>query len=36
MFVYEVPALFMNGKRARFPYGVKELGQVIDQARAAR
>jgi protein-disulfide isomerase len=36
MFVYEVPALFVNGKRARFPYGVKELGQVIDPARAAK
>ncbi len=35
MLVYEVPALFVNGERARFPYGVKELGQVIEQARAA-
>jgi predicted DsbA family dithiol-disulfide isomerase len=36
MFVYKLPTLLVNGKRAAFPYGVKELGQVIDQARAAK
>ena len=36
MFVFDVPALFVNGERVPFPYGVKELGQVIEQARAAR
>jgi protein-disulfide isomerase len=36
MFVHKVPALFVNGERVRFPYGVAELGQVIAQARAAQ
>ena len=31
-----LPALFVNGKPARFPYGVAELSEVVDAARGAR
>jgi protein-disulfide isomerase len=33
MLVIKLPALFVNGSRVRFPYGVKELGQVIAGAK---
>jgi protein-disulfide isomerase len=31
-----LPALFVNGKHVRFPYGVVELSEVIDQALAPK
>jgi protein-disulfide isomerase len=34
MFVHKVPALFVNGERVRFPYGVAELAKVMERARA--
>jgi protein-disulfide isomerase len=33
--VTEVPALFVNGRRVPFPYGVVELSRVLDDALAA-
>jgi protein-disulfide isomerase len=36
MNVSVVPALFVNGKHVRFPYGVVELSEVIEQALAQR
>ena len=31
-----LPALFVNGKHVRFPYGIVELSEVIDQALAQK
>jgi hypothetical protein len=31
-----LPALFVNGKHVRFPYGVLELAQLVDEALAAK